>query len=89
MDGLSKCTRCGENNNVYPRYSFGVYAGKLCEDCCMKYRDHCGIDQGEGSAREFMDFADEEYYEEDDIDIPLGFSSEERRDGGAFRMRQM
>jgi len=27
------------------RYSAGVYAGKMCDDCAYsKYRDHCGLD---------------------------------------------
>ncbi len=42
-----RCTRCGmARNDVEERYSFGVYAGKLCISCCAGYRDNCGLDQG-------------------------------------------
>jgi len=49
------CTGCGHEGDadeVEPRWSFGVYAGRLCADCCMKYRDHCGLDFGQGDQAE-------------------------------------
>lgn len=44
------CSKCGKHDpeNVQERFSFGVYAGRLCSDCCIDYRDHCGIDQPQG-----------------------------------------
>jgi hypothetical protein len=47
-DSREKCTKCG-NIGGKPRYSFGIYAGRLCYDCCFSYRDHCGIDQSQGN----------------------------------------
>lgn len=45
-----KCRKCREMvPYVAERYSFGVYAGKFCDNCCYKYRDHCGLDQPQGS----------------------------------------
>lgn len=39
------CTRCGhEKEDVEERYSFGIYAGRLCAKCAYdSYRDHCGL----------------------------------------------
>ena len=54
------CTKCGSKTDVDVRYSFGVYAGRLCLDCCSKFRDNCGIGQPEGDYREL----DEPYWEE-------------------------
>lgn len=51
------CTSCcEERDDVERRYSFGFYAGRLCEDCCMKYRDHCGLDQVQGAVEELAEF---------------------------------
>lgn len=59
-----RCTSCGkEKNSTEERYSFGVYAGRLCTDCCYGYRDHCGIDQNQGNPADL----DEPYWEEEDI----------------------
>ena len=58
-----KCNYCHEeriNNDIEERYSFGVYAGKMCTDCCYGYRDHCGIDQPQGSPNDL----DEQYWED-------------------------
>jgi len=50
---LQRCTRCGKIKlNVDERYSYGVYAGRLCDDCCSGYRDNCGIDQEQGDPRD-------------------------------------
>lgn len=54
------CSRCGSNDDVQAWYSFGVYAGRLCHDCAMKYRDHCGLDGAQGDWRDL----DEPYWEE-------------------------
>lgn len=46
------CSRCGEElDDVEERYSFGVYAGRLCRRCAIDgYVDHCGlIDGGQGN----------------------------------------
>ena len=51
------CTSCGEErDDVERRYSFGFYAGRLCEDCCRHYRDHCGIDQPQGAVEDLHEF---------------------------------
>jgi hypothetical protein len=56
LDAESKCG-CGATKDVEPRYSFGEYAGRLCPECCRKFRDHCGIDQGQGDPTELDEFA--------------------------------
>ena len=44
------CGRCGKAGyDVEERYSFGVYAGKLCPSCCSSFRDNCGLDQPQGN----------------------------------------
>jgi len=50
MERLITCSRCGERDlfEIEERYSFNVYAGRLCEACCYTYRDHCGLDQPQG-----------------------------------------
>jgi len=55
-----KCIRCGSTKDVEERDSFGVYAGILCKKCAMKYRDHCGIGQDQGSCQKL----DEQYWED-------------------------
>lgn len=51
------CTSCGnEKQDVERRWSFGFYAGRLCESCCMKYRDHCGLDQSQGRVEDLAEF---------------------------------
>ncbi len=43
------CTSCGEErSDVEERDSFGIYAGRLCVECCGKYRDNCGLDGEQG-----------------------------------------
>ena len=39
------CRRCRlPKEDVWKRYSFGVYAGKMCDECAyVSYRDHCGL----------------------------------------------
>jgi len=47
------CPRCRQSGgNVEEQYSFGVYAGRMCEPCAIAgYRDGCGlIDGQQGSA---------------------------------------
>lgn len=62
---LERCTRCGEEKtDVEERYSYGVYAGRLCLECCFTYTDHCGIDQLQGSPRELEEMG-ETYWEEE------------------------
>ncbi len=59
-----RCTRCGmARNDVEERYSFGVYAGKLCISCCAGYRDNCGLDQGQGDPR-VLELEGEQYWED-------------------------
>lgn len=39
------CNSCGEPKpDVEERHSYGIYAGRLCNDCAYKgFRDHCGL----------------------------------------------
>jgi hypothetical protein len=61
---MGNCTRCGvDRPDVRERISFGVYAGRICEECCYDFRDHCGLDQPQGDFRDL----DEEYYGEDTL----------------------
>ena len=58
---IQECPHCHEmKDDIQERYSFGVYAGKFCRDCCKRFRDHCGIDQPQGSPNDL-----DEQYEED------------------------
>lgn len=55
----SLCTSCGEiKPDVRGRYSFGIYAGRLCEDCCWGYRDNCGIGQPQGDPKTLDEYPD-------------------------------
>ena len=59
------CFKCGEDkDDVEVRYSYGVYVGRTCTDCAMTYRDHCGIDQDQGSPAE-LEAMGETYWEEE------------------------
>ena len=61
IDVTSECGRChNKSDDIQERYSFGVYAGVFCEERCMSYRDHCGIDQEQGSPCDL----DEPYWED-------------------------
>ena len=61
IDITSECSRChNKSDDIQERYSFGVYAGVFCEECCMSYRDHCGIDQEQGLPCDL----DEPYWED-------------------------
>jgi len=52
------CTSCGKKDDTVERqYSFGAYAGMICKECAMKYRDHCGIDGDQGAVEELDEFA--------------------------------
>lgn len=52
-DHGERCSKCGqEAEDIEDRYSFGVYAGRLCPECCFKYLDHCGIDGEQGQPEE-------------------------------------
>lgn len=66
---MTYCTRCGHEGDadeVEPRWSFGIYAGRLCISCCSTYRDNCGMEREDGSGGGQGDPADleEEYYGE-------------------------
>ena len=45
-----ECSYCHEQKpDIEERYSFTVYAGKMCDDCAYsRYRDHCGLDGAQG-----------------------------------------
>lgn len=58
------CRSCGHvGDDVEDRYSYGVYAGHLCAECCYGFRDHCGIDGEQGDPADL----DEPYYAEDEL----------------------
>jgi hypothetical protein len=48
------CSRCGLNKpSVSVKHSYGIYAGRLCDDCARAgYRDACGLDGEQGSQAE-------------------------------------
>jgi len=56
-----ECPRCHEqvpDSDVYARYSFSVYAGKMCDGCAYGgYRDHCGLEGAQGNPQDL----DEDY----------------------------
>lgn len=58
---METCTRCGSTEEVEERYSFGIYAGRLCKECCYGYRDHCGIDQEQGNPYTLEEQIDDDY----------------------------
>ena len=61
------CGGCGGfKADVEPRFSYGVPAGKRCKECCYGYRDHCGIDQPQGSPAE-LEAMGETYYSEEEM----------------------
>ena len=61
MTEETMCGYCHElKDDIDERYSFGVYAGKMCTDCCASYRDNCGVGQPQGSPNDL----DEPYYED-------------------------
>lgn len=61
---LARCSRCGqEPGDIEERYSYGVYAGRLCRKCCLEYRDHCGIDGRQGQPEE-LEAMGETYWED-------------------------
>ena len=63
IERLDTCTHCGEHKpgEVEERYSFGIYAGRLCNKCCFTYRDHCGIDQPQGDQADLDEQIDDDY----------------------------
>ena len=59
--GVAFCGYCHKlSDDVDTRYSFGVYAGRMCIDCCSGYQDNCGIGQPQGTVAEY----EGQYYEE-------------------------
>jgi len=52
------CTRCCEpKKSVERRYSYGYYAGRLCDQCAYDaYRDHCGLEGSQGRVEELAEF---------------------------------
>ena len=57
MSELKSCPKCSEQAIITERYSFGVYAGRFCDNCCSRYRDNCGLDQSQGNPADL----DEQY----------------------------
>ena len=58
------CSRCGkyDPDDVEERYSYGVYAGRLCAQCAWEgFRDHCGLGpEGQGTPGDLDDPLDED-----------------------------
>jgi hypothetical protein len=45
-----KCPKCKEQvPYIAERFSFGVYAGRFCDECCSRYRDNCGLNEPQGN----------------------------------------
>lgn len=62
---LSFCPKCGDaEEDVRTRYSYGIYAGRLCRGCCGSFRDRCGLDGEQGSYTELEEMG-ETYLEEE------------------------
>jgi hypothetical protein len=62
-----ECPRCEKTvpmGQVRRWHSYGVYAGKFCEECAYNgYRDHCGLDGRQGDPQDLdEDIEPEEYY---------------------------
>jgi hypothetical protein len=56
------CPKCRETGKtVYERYSFGVYAGIFCDECCNGYRDRCGMGGEQGDPRDLDEPLDEDW----------------------------
>ena len=64
QDKLGKYDYCRScqylDDSVTGRYSFGIYAGILCDDCAKsKYRDQCGLgEDGQGSQAELEEMGE-------------------------------
>lgn len=60
---MGKCRRCQAmvpSSQIHERYSYGVYAGTFCDECCGGYRDNCGP-QGDAADLD-EDLEPEDYY---------------------------
>lgn len=56
---MELCPGCGkEKPNVKERYSFGIYAGNLCVDCCGRYKDRCGLGGRQGNQNDLEERID-------------------------------
>jgi hypothetical protein len=62
----SECGYCHEQkpNAKQERYSYSVYAGKMCDECAYsRYRDHCGLEGEQGNPADLdEDLEPEDYY---------------------------
>jgi Ni,Fe-hydrogenase I small subunit len=49
------CPSCqNKRKDIDERYSFGAYAGVMCEGCAKKnFRDGCGLNQPMGTRQEY------------------------------------
>jgi len=56
FDKCSSCGKTGEPGEVQDRYSFGFPAGHLCEDCCKRFKDNCGLKGDQGDPRTLHEF---------------------------------
>ena len=65
-----RCERCDGRDTVDRRYSYGVYAGVLCELCAKScYRDQCGLrPEGQGTGADYEELAGPGTYDGEDPD---------------------
>jgi len=65
-----RCERCHGNDTVDRRYSYGVYAGVLCELCArVRFRDQCGLrPEGQGTRADYEELAGPGTYDGEDPD---------------------
>ena len=58
---MDHCSRCGqEKPDIEKRYSFNLYAGRICTKCCAGFRDNCGIGQPQGNQADLDEPIDED-----------------------------
>ena len=65
--GKKICAGCDKEKHLVELYSFGVYAGRRCPACSWKFaqgfRDHCGLDQPQGTQADIDEIIEpEDYY---------------------------
>lgn len=60
---LNRPCPCGSGKEVDEQYSYGIYAGLFCIDCCATYSDNCGHrPEGQGSQADLDECIESEDY---------------------------
>lgn len=58
-----KCHKQVPQGQVQQRYSYGVYAGRMCEGCAISgYRDQCGLSGAQGNPQDLDEELEPEPY---------------------------